>query len=162
GALAGGPEGGLAGVAVGQVVEKAINLFGARIVQKWADWFRGQPPEARQTALADLARLSPAAARQQAAQALGQLAPDPDPAASALALGPLAAIPRTLARALLHDSATGGRALPPTVSVDEPQHLLQLLPTDVPPYPTPSDLAGTPYRLEQLLGSGGFGAVYRA
>src|SRR5438067_12024135 len=76
GALAGGPEGGLAGVAVGQVVERAINLFGARIVERWQRWLHGQSPEARQAALAELADLSPREARAEAAAALDRLAPD--------------------------------------------------------------------------------------
>ncbi len=39
---------------------------------------------------------------------------------------------------------------------------MQLLPEDVPPYPTGADLPSTPYRLVELIGTGGFGAVYRA
>jgi serine/threonine protein kinase len=161
GALLGGPEGGVAGVAVGQVVEKAINFFGARIVQRWCRWFRDQPPEARQAALAELAALTPEEARQEAAAALDKLAPDASPEDRSVALEYLSIIPGALDRAL--PRSTGGqRSLPPTATFDEPQLLLQLLPADMPPYPVPSDLPGTPYRLLQLLGSGGFGAVYRA
>src|SRR5262249_41040183 len=83
GALAGGPEAGLAAVAVGQVVEKAINLFGARIVERWCAWFRGQPPEARQAPPADLAALSAQEARAEAAAALDRLAPHAYPATPA-------------------------------------------------------------------------------
>src|SRR5687767_8955224 len=79
GVLAGGPEGGLVGVAVGQVVEKAINFFGARIVERWSDWLKGQPLEARQQALADLASLTPEEARRQASEVLERLAPAADP-----------------------------------------------------------------------------------
>jgi serine/threonine protein kinase len=162
GALAGGPEGGLAGVAVGQVVERAINIFGARIVERWQLWLRAQPPEARQAALADLAAFSPQEARAEAAAALDRLAPDANPADRSIVLEYLSIIPRTIDRALLKDSANGSVSLPATISFDQPQALLQLLPTGVPPYPTPSELPGTPYRLEQVLGSGGFGTVYRA
>jgi serine/threonine protein kinase len=162
GALVGGPEGGVVGVAVGQVVEKAINFFGHHIVQRWCAWFRTQPPEARAAALADLAALSPQEAHKEASLALELLAPDAKSEDKAVAVEYLSAIPRTLDRALLKDSATGARALPPTVSLEEPQLMLELLPTDLPPYPVPFDLPDSPYHLEQMIGSGGFGAVYRA
>jgi serine/threonine protein kinase len=162
GVLAGGPELGLAGAAVGQVIEKAINFFGLHIVRRWAEWFREQPAESRAAALAELANLSADEARKEAGAALDRLAPDASPADRSLALEYLTAIPRTLDRALLRDPATGAWSLPPTVSFEQSHLLLQLLPTDVPPYPVPSPLPGTPYVLEQLLGSGGFGAVYRA
>ena len=162
GAMAGGPEGGIAGVAVGQVVERAINIFGARIVERWQRWLHGQSPEVRQAALAELADLSPQEARREAAAALDRLAPDANPADKEIALQYLSIIPRSLDRALLKDSANGSVSLPATVSFDQPQALLQLLPTTIPPYPTPSELPGTPYRLDEVLGSGGFGTVYRA
>jgi serine/threonine protein kinase len=161
GVIVGGPEGGLVGVAVGQAVEKAINFFGARIVERWGAWLREQTPEARQSALAELAELSPEEARRCAGAALDELAPEASPEDRSVALEYLAAIPAALDRALL--GAPGSvRSLPPTVSWREPRHLLQLLPTDVPPYAVPADLPGTPYRLVELIGSGGFGAVYRA
>jgi serine/threonine protein kinase len=166
GALAGGPEAGLAGgvigVAMGQAVEKVINFFGARIVERWADWFRKQPPEAQQEALAELASLPPEEARQQAESLIDRLALEPlDPADRAVAVDYLSLLPGALDRALPRDSA-GVRSLPPTVSLDEAQQLLTLLPVNLPPYPVGSEVPGTPYRLESLLGSGGFGAVYRA
>ena len=78
---------------------------------------------------------------------------DDDRALAALAKGEL--LPGSLDRALPRDSA-GARALPPTVSLDEPQMLLSLLPLTLPPYPVGSEVPGTPYRLDALLGQGGF------
>ncbi|HKB00863.1 MAG TPA: serine/threonine-protein kinase, partial [Gemmataceae bacterium] len=161
GAIIGGPVGGLAGVVVAQSVEKAINLFGKGIVEKWRAWFVGARPEERAEAVADLAVLPPQAAREKAREMLIELAPDAEPHDLSIALEYLSSLPRSLSRALVLDLA-GQKSLPPTVTWDDEHSLLQLLPQDIPPYATSVELPGTPYRLEELLGSGGFGAVYRA
>ncbi len=161
GVLAAGPGGGLLGVAVAEVVEKAINCFGPPIVGRWVEWFRGQPPAARQAALAELAELPPDEARREAEAAVARLAPDARPEDRSRAVAYLAAIPQAVQRSLVADRATGMRALPPTVSPDDPHALLRLLPADVPPYAAPGPLPDSEYRLEELVGTGGFGAVYR-
>jgi hypothetical protein len=66
GALIAGPVGGLAGVVVAQSVEKAINLFGKGIVEKWREWFATATPEDRAQAAAELAALAPDVARDEA------------------------------------------------------------------------------------------------
>jgi serine/threonine protein kinase len=167
GALAGGPEGGMVagvvGVAVGQAVEKVINFFGARIVQRWGNWLRTQPVEVREQALAELASLPADEARQQAESLLDKLVLEPiDQADREVAISYLSLLPGALDRALPRDMASGGRAIPPTVSEAEAHQLLSLMPISLPPYPVGSEVPGTPYRLDALLGSGGFGAVYRA
>src|SRR5438067_13419011 len=98
GALVAGPEGGMAGAVVAQVVEKAINFFGGRIVARWNAWFRVQPVEKQVEALAELAALPPEEARQQATEILMSLAPDADAHDLSIALEYLSAIPRTLDR----------------------------------------------------------------
>jgi serine/threonine protein kinase len=150
------------GMAEAKPAEKAINFFGARIVERWRDWFQGQPEPARLTALSDLAALSDEQARNQAESLLKELAPHAEAADLTFALEYLAALPRTVNRVLLFDSGTRQHSASISLSFNEPQALMQLLPVDVPPYAAPADLPGTPYRLDRLLGMGGFGAVYRA
>ena len=162
GALAAGAEAGVAGIVVGQVVERAINYFGPRIVQRWLGWLRGQPRQDQLAAIAQLAALPPDEARREAAEAVERLAPEADRADKDLAVEYLTAIPSAVERSLVRDRATGTLTLPATMAADSAQGLLQLLPTDVPPYPAGATLPDTPYRLEELLGTGGFGAVYKA
>jgi serine/threonine protein kinase len=161
GALMRGPEGGVVGVAVGQAVEKVLNFFGGHIVRRWHDWFRTEPPEAREAAVAELASLGPEEARQEVELVLSRLAPDARPEDRSLALDYLSAIPLQVDRALLRDPS-GKRTMPATISFDEPSLLLELLPTTIPPYRVPTELPGTAYVLDEVLGTGGFGAVYHA
>jgi serine/threonine protein kinase len=161
GALIAGPVGGLAGIVVAQSVEKAINLFGKGIVEKWREWFATATPDDRAAAVAELAALPPDAAREEALAELAELAPDADPRDLAVALDYLSSLPKSLGRALVPDQ-TGRMSLPATITWDDAHSLLQLLPQDVAPYAAAAQVPGTPYRLEELLGTGGFGAVYRA
>jgi serine/threonine protein kinase len=161
GALAGGAAVGLVGVAIGKVAEKAINFFGQPIANRWLQWLRRQPPVAQTAALAALADVSPVDARREAEAALANLAPQASEADRRAAADYVAAIPRAVRQSLLSDRA-GDRSLLPSLSVDDSLSLLQLLPASLPPYAAPCELPGTAYQLEELIGSGGFGAVYRA
>ena len=150
--------------ASGQPVEKAINYFGGSVVQRWAQWLRDQPTAARQAALVELANVTPEEAGREAAAALEQLAPAATAADRQAAVAYLAAIPHAVQRSLVSAPASGGKVLtvPPGLSLDDARTLIRLLPTDAPPYAAPAPLPGTDYQLEELIGSGGFGAVYRA
>src|SRR6516165_9878872 len=86
GALAAGAEAGVAGVVVGQVVERAINYFGPRVVQCWLGWLRGKPRQDQLIAIAQLATLPPDEARREAAEAVERLAPEADRADKDLAI----------------------------------------------------------------------------
>ncbi len=163
GALAAGPIGGVAGVVVGQVVERAINFFGPRIVESWTSWLNGQPKSVQLSAIEQLAELTPSKARADASAALARLAPaEASPEDCALALEYLCAIPRAVQRSLVPDVQTGGLTLPSYQNPQDPHVLLRMLPTDAPPYPPHTPLPESPYLLGDLVGTGGFGVVYRA
>jgi serine/threonine protein kinase len=142
--------------------DRAINFFGQRIAWHWADWMRGQHRSVQLAALADLSDLPPDRARREAVEVIEAAAPEAASEDRAVAIEYLCALQRSVPRSLVLDQITGAMILPAGQDPDDPHTLLRLLPSDVPPYPPGTELPGTPYRLGELLGTGGFGAVYRA
>jgi serine/threonine protein kinase len=156
-----GPAGAAVGAAAGFVVEKAINYFGPPIVNSWLSWLRGKPILTQIAAITQLGAMSPEESRRVATAAVEQALPAANAVDKAVAIEYLTAISGTVRRSLVTDRS-GATTLPPTMPPDSEQTLLQLLPTDVPPYIPGAELKDTPYRLGNLVGTGGFGAVYRA
>src|SRR5262249_41468486 len=166
-AMAGGAPRAAGGAAeaaggLGQGGERAINFFGQRIAWRWADWMRGQPRAVQLAAISELADLPPDRVRREVAEAIDQAAPDAAAEDRAVAIEYLCAVQRSVQPSLVLDQVTGPLILPAGQAPDDQATLLRLLPTEVPPYPPGAELPGTPYRLGELLGTGGFGAVYRA
>jgi serine/threonine protein kinase len=150
------------GQAMSFVAEKAFECFAPGIVGRWLEWMRGKPRAEQLEAITELGTLPAAEARREAAEAIDQLAPDANPADKEIALEYIAAIPSAAARSLVLDKASGTLTVSHAISPDSRQSLLQLLPTNLPPYQAGTALPGTSYGLEELLGTGGFGAVYKA
>jgi hypothetical protein len=149
-----------AGRAVGGGLERAIDYFGKRIIERWLDRRERQGPEEQRRALEELASLPPAEVRRETEALLAQLHLSFADAERQVALDYLTAIPPALARTL--GRAVSRRGTMPADRLDSAPALLRLLPADVPPYAAPCQLPGTAYHLEELVGAGGFGAVYRA
>jgi WD40 repeat protein len=138
---------------------EAINRFGPLIVARWAPWLASQSRPDQDRALRELGSLDARAAQQTAAQAVAA-ARNVTEEDRRLAINYLAAIPTTTRSILIPDPDTG-QLVPALTSLDE-RSLLRLLPINAPPFLVGTELPGTPYQLEELLGSGGFGVVYRA
>jgi serine/threonine protein kinase len=160
GVAVGGAAGGIVGVAVGEVVEKAVKFFGNRIVETWADWFAKQPPEVREKALLELAATPPEEVRAEANHLLLEKLPDASPADRELALSYLTLLPGAVDRVLTR-MPDGGRSVPATITFAAP-NLMGMMPLHLPPFHIGQELPQTPYRLDAVVGSGGFGVVYRA
>ena len=158
GAVVGGPI----GAGLGWIGGKVINLAGQHIVKRWLAWMRPKTRDKQAEAIEQLSAVPTQKARQIAAAAVERVAPQASPELKKLAIEYVAAIPQATRRSLVADRSGGHLSLPPSLPPDSPQTLMQLLPLDAPPYPPGSQLPGTPYRLEELCGMGGFGAVYKA
>jgi len=141
---------------------KGINYFGPHIINRWIAELGTSSPMDQIETFVQLSGMPVAESRQEAAQAVDRFAPDASPEDKTLAVEYLSAIPLAVRRALVPDKDTAQMTLPPTFPGDQERSWVRLLPPDVPPFPIGSDLAGTSYQLEELLGIGGFGAVYKA
>src|SRR5436309_2830436 len=141
---------------------KGINYFGPHIINRWMTGLGSTSPVDQIETLVQLGSMPVADSRREAASAIDRFAPDASPEDKTMAVEYLSALPLSVRRALVPDKDTGQLTLPPTFPGDQERSWIRLLPPDVPPFPIGSELAGTSYQLEELLGIGGFGAVHKA
>ena len=147
---------------LGFVAERAIGHFGPAIIQRWLGWGTHRSKQEWQAAFEDLASVPAPRARTLSEGMLAHAAPDVREEDRRLAVTYLSAIPPCLHHSLVPESEGGRLTLPPVPSSERLRQLLQVLPIDPVPFVAPCPLPGTPYFLEELVGVGGFGAVYRA
>jgi serine/threonine protein kinase len=141
---------------------KGINVFGPRIITRWLAELENRSQADQASVLVQLAGLAAEDSRNQALCAIERLADGATPEDRALAVEYLTAIPLSLRRTLMPDPGSGRLTILPSLTTANQQALLGVLPADVPPFAIGSIVVGTSYRLEELLGIGGFGAVYKA
>jgi serine/threonine protein kinase len=143
-----------------RVPQDAIDLFGPLIIARWTEWLGSLKKEDQERAIQQLAALGAAAAYETATRAV-----DAHSAAAAadrqVAVDYLSAIPAATRGVLVPDPDNGQLIANRTTIVEE-RLLLRMLPVNAPPFAVGSVVPGTPYLLEEVLGLGGFGAVYKA
>jgi formylglycine-generating enzyme required for sulfatase activity len=146
--------GGVAGDVVCDVLPEV-----ARKVCDW--WGAGRSPEERRAEVEALAQASPAEVRQAVEQALAEVAADQPAAVRERLSIYLSLLPGAVRASLRRPSDPAGAhvALP----LDTPEGLLPLLPAHLPRFqPGDRPLPGIDWELEELLGAGGFGEVWKA
>jgi WD40 repeat protein len=148
-------------VGEGATCQDAIDRFGPLIITRWIEWLGILDKDTHERAIAQLAALDNRTALQTAQQTVNRVRTTGSAEDKRRAVEYLAAIPTTTRKVMVPDPDSARLLAAPMTVLDE-RFLLRLLPINPPPFPAGSELPGTPYLLEELLGIGGFGAVYRA
>lgn len=138
----------------------AINHFGPLIVARWTDWLSTLNEEKKDQAIQQLAALDSRTASQTVRAVIDKFASIAQEDKQ-VAIEYLTAVPTSARSVLIPDQESGRMVVARTTTLDE-RVLLRLLPVNAPPFSVGSEIPGTPYRIEEFLGGGGFGVVYKA
>jgi formylglycine-generating enzyme required for sulfatase activity len=132
-------------------------------VEAWEDYRRDQREDALQAEVQALAQATPEQVRQEVEEAVGAEADGQPPEVRRALTAYLAQVPAAIRRSLRRPSDPRGATLPATRSLRRPEDLLPFLPPRPPRFqPGDSPLPGVDWVLEELVGVGGFGEVWKA
>ncbi len=124
---------------------------------------RVEPDAALRAEVQVLAQASPAEVRQAAVQAVLEAAANQPAQVQQTLTTYLTQVPAMIHRSLRRPADPTGTTVPPTLSLRQPADLLPFLPPKLPRFqPGDRPLPGVDWQLEELLGVGGFGEVWKA
>jgi formylglycine-generating enzyme required for sulfatase activity len=130
-------------------------------VYKW--WAKGKPPQEVREEVEAAAQLPPSDAHQMALEAVAAEAADKPPEVQQLLTKYLELIPLSIRQSLRRPEDPSGRTVTANFSLKTPNDILPLLPARVPRFKSGDRPAGVgDWVLDELLGMGGFGEVWRA
>ncbi|HQY87403.1 MAG TPA: protein kinase, partial [Tepidisphaeraceae bacterium] len=149
----------------GFVVEMVGEYVVPRVAKAVVNWMAGYKEAEQAQVVEALAEMPASEARQLADEAIAEAEKEDGPMPDdqkRIMRDYLASIPEAVRASLPRDDKTGKSVCPVDMIPRTVADFEKILPKRVPPFGTPHDLEGTPYRLTALAGAGGFGVVYKA
>jgi serine/threonine protein kinase len=129
----------------------------------WNHWSAQRDERGRREELQVFAQAAPAEVHAAAAAVVAEAAPNRPPAERQALAGYLLQVQATVRRAFRRPSDPSGTTVPPNLPLRQARDLYPLLPTKPARFkPGDRPLAGIDWELEELLGVGGFGEVWKA
>ncbi len=129
----------------------------------WEDYRREGQEDALRSEIEALAQAPPEQVRQEVKEAAQTVGADLPPAARLTLAACLNQVPTAIRRSLRRPSNPTGTTMPPSLQPRGPEDLVPFLPSRPPRFkPGDRPLPGVDWVLEELVGVGGFGEVWKA
>ncbi len=153
---------GIVGCAVGGLAAEVLCEVLPEAARKVCEWWQGKRPEERRAEVEALAQAPPAEVKLHAAEIALELAPH-DPAMQKQLSIYLSLVPGAIRASMRRPADPLGRTVPLAAIFDKPDSVLPLLPVHMPRFSAGDrPLPGIDWELDELLGAGGFGEVWKA
>jgi hypothetical protein len=141
--------------------------FGSALVdvaeEAWKEYRKDPAAPSLHAEIQKVVSASPQSIHDEIQNVVKEVARDEPPEVRALLTDYLTQVPSLLRRSLSRPSDPRGRSVPASLRLQKPEDLLCILPPRRPRFrPGDQPLAGTNWVLEELLGIGGFGEVWKA
>jgi formylglycine-generating enzyme required for sulfatase activity len=148
---------------VGLAGEFVIEVLPDVARDAWSWWSQGRSDTERRAEVEALVRASAPELQLAVSELVGELAPREPPEVCEALASYLRQVPPTIRHSLRRPEDPTGTTLPARLSFRQAEDLLPFLPPRLPRFkPGDVPLAGVDWQLEELLGVGGFGEVWRA
>ena len=129
----------------------------------WRWWKEKRDQKQRRAELEEIVQTEGAKLRQQVAEIVQEVAADKPPAVRQAIQDYLNQMPASIRRSMRRPADPSGATVPDDLTPQKAADLLRLLPPRLPRFRAGDfPLAGADWQLEQLLGMGGFGEVWKA